>query len=60
MAKRNKHRVLTRSNRKTIIQHEELTRILNATEISQWHHIINKIERFDSKEEQRLLRGNEV
>lgn len=54
MASRNKHKVLTRSNKKTIIQHGELTRILNATEIAQWHHIINKIERFDEKEEQRL------
>ncbi len=54
MANRNKHRVLTRSNKKTIIQHGELTRILNATEIMQWHHIISKIENFDEKEEQRL------
>ncbi len=54
MASRNKHKVLTRSNKKTIIQHGELTRILNSTEITQWHHIINKIERFDNKEEQRL------
>ncbi|UED78249.1 hypothetical protein FH508_0012295 [Lysinibacillus sp. CD3-6] len=54
MSSRNKHRVLTRSNKKTIIQHGELTRILNASEIMQWHHIISKIERFDEKEEQRL------
>ena len=54
MASRNKHRVLTRSNKKTIIQHGELTRILNATEIMQWHHIISKIESFDEKVEQRL------
>lgn len=54
MASRNKHRVLIRSNKKTIIQHAELIRILNATEIKQWHHIINKIESFDEKEEQRL------
>ncbi len=54
LSSRNKHRVLTRSNKKTIIQHGELTRILNATEIIQWHHIISKIERFDEKEEQRL------
>ena len=54
MANRNKHKVLTRSNKKTIIQHGELTRILNTTEIAQWHHIIDKIESFDKKEEQRL------
>lgn len=54
MANRKKHRVLTRSNKKTIIQHGELIRILNATEIAQWHHIIDKIESFDKKEEQRL------
>ena len=54
MVSRNKHKVLTRSNKKTIIQHGELTRILNATEIKQWHHVVNKIERFDEKEEQRL------
>lgn len=54
MASRNKHKVLTRSNKKTIIQHGELLRILNATEIAQWHHIINKIENFDEREEKRL------
>lgn len=54
LSSRNKHRVLTRSNKKTIIQHGELTRILNASEIMQWHYIISKIERFDEKEEQRL------
>ncbi|MFJ5768127.1 hypothetical protein ACIP9C_22625 [Lysinibacillus sp. NPDC093210] len=54
MGSRNKHRVLTRSNKKTIIQHGELTRVLNATEIKQWHHLVSKIERFDEKEEQRL------
>lgn len=54
MVSRNKHRVLTRSNKKTIIQHGELTRVLNATEIKQWHHLVSKIERFDEKEEQRL------
>ena len=54
MASRNKHRVLTRSNKKTIIQHGELLRILNATEIAQWHHIISKIECFDEREGQRL------
>ena len=59
MAKGNKHKVLTRSNKKTIIQHGELVRILNATEIMQWHHITDKIERFDRKEEQRLkIYGN--
>lgn len=59
MSSRNKYRVLTRSNKKTIIQHGELLRILNATEIAQRHHIIDKIESFDKKEEQRLrIYGN--
>ena len=54
MAKRNKSRVLTTSNSKTMIRHDELTRILNATEIAQWHHITNKVREFDEKEAARL------
>jgi|GEM_PF-1979398 len=50
MAKRNKQRVLTRSNKKTIVQHAEIIRFLSPTEIMQLLHIINKIERFDEKE----------
>ena len=54
MSKRNKSRVLTMSTSKTMIRHDELTRILNATEIAQWHHITNKIREFDNREEMRL------
>lgn len=54
MRKRDKQRVLTRTHKKTMIQHGELVRILNETEIAQWHHIIDKIRRFDEKESQRL------
>ena len=46
----NGNKVLTRSNSKTMIRHGELVRILNAAEIQQWHHIIDKIERFQDKE----------
>jgi len=54
MAKRNKNRILTESNSKIMIRYPELTRILNATEIQQWHHITQKIRDFDEKEEVRL------
>ena len=57
MSRRNRHKVLTRTSRKTIIQHGELVRILNKTEIAQWHHIVDKIRRFDEKEEKRLKIG---
>ena len=50
MSKRNKSCVLTTSNSKTMIWHGELARILNATEIAQWHRIVNKIREFDEKE----------
>lgn len=53
MSKRNKSFVLTTSNSKTMIRHDELTRILNATEIAQWHHITNKIREFDRTEKER-------
>jgi len=33
-----------------MIRYGELTRILSATEIQQWHHIIAKIEKFQEKE----------
>lgn len=54
MAKGNKSRVLTMSNSKVMIRYAELSRILNATEIAQWHHITNKIREFDNREEMRL------
>ena len=46
----NGNKIITRSNAKTMIRHGELVRILNATEIQQWHHIIDKIEKFQDKE----------
>ena len=56
MAKGNKSRVLTMSNNKVMIRYAELSRILNATEIAQWHHITNKIQEFDNREEMRLCK----
>lgn len=50
-----KTKVMTRTRSKIIIQHGELTRILNATEIQQWHNIIEKIRVFDEKEKIRKL-----
>lgn len=46
----NGNKIITRSNAKTMIRHGELVRILNATEIQQLHHIIDKIEKFQDKE----------
>lgn len=49
-----KSKVITRTPSKIIIQHGELARILNKTEIQQWHNIIEKIRLFDEKEKERL------
>ncbi|MGE7020441.1 hypothetical protein [Solibacillus cecembensis] len=54
MAKGNKNRVITTSNSKVMIRYGELTRILNKTEIVQWHNILQKIRDFDEKEMNRL------
>lgn len=50
-----KSKVITRTPSKIIIQHGELTRILNKTEIQQWHNIIEKIRLFDEKEQIRKM-----
>lgn len=50
----NGNRILTLSNSKTMIRHGELTRILNSTEIQQWHHILDKIRKFEEREAERL------
>lgn len=56
MSKRNKAKIITRTNSKTIIRHGELVRILNATEIKQWHHILEKIRLFEVEEDQRAMK----
>lgn len=47
----NGNKIITRS--KVMIRYGELPRILNATEIQQWHHIVAKIERFQNSELER-------
>lgn len=49
----NGNKIITRSNSKIMIRYGELTRILNKTEIQQWHNIVAKIERFQEKELER-------
>jgi len=51
----NGNKIITRSNSKIMIRYGELTRILNATEIQQWHHIIAKIEQFQANELERRV-----
>jgi len=53
----NGHRILTRTINKTIIRDGELVRVLNATEIQQWHNILDKIRRFEEKELKRKEKG---
>ncbi|WKT75615.1 hypothetical protein [Lysinibacillus fusiformis] len=49
----NGNKIITRSNSKVMIRYGELPRILNATEIQQWNHIVAKIERFQNSELER-------
>ena len=51
MSKRNKHRILTSTHNKIMIRDNELSRVLNRTELQQWNDLINKIRDFDMKEE---------
>ncbi|MEK4173334.1 hypothetical protein MHI22_17995 [Lysinibacillus sp. FSL L8-0312] len=51
----NGNKIITRSNSKIMIRDSELTRILNATEIQQWHHIVSKIEQFQDNELERKV-----
>lgn len=46
----NGNKIITRSNSKIMIRYGELMRILNATEIQQWHLIIAKITEFQDNE----------
>lgn len=50
-------RILTKTRNKIMIRYGELTRILNSTEIQQWHHILEKIRNFEEREAE-LLRRN--
>ena len=57
MSKRNKHRILTETHNKIMIRDNELSRVLNKTELQQWNDLINKIRDFDMKEERRLKKA---
>lgn len=49
MSKRNKNRILTETHNKLMVRDNELGRVLNKTEMQQWHDLINKIRDFDEK-----------